>query len=152
MSSVTGRPVGVGQWSDPEYWVDQVRKPVRFADARAALDGVTRFVELGPEGVLSALVQQPDAVTAPLLRRARAEVTTVLPALATLPVNGVPVDGSPLFTGVRPSELQTYAFQHQRYWLQAAAPGRSAEPAEAGFWNVVERGDLPAFAAELGVD
>ncbi|MEE1827190.1 acyltransferase domain-containing protein, partial [Streptomyces sp. BE20] len=27
VSSVTGRPVGLGQWSDPEYWVDQVRKP-----------------------------------------------------------------------------------------------------------------------------
>ncbi|MED7947592.1 hypothetical protein, partial [Streptomyces sp. BE303] len=49
-------------------------------------------------------------------------------------------------------ELPTYAYQHQRYCLQAASPGRSEEPAEAGFWNVVERGDLPAFAAELGVD
>ncbi|WP_329947506.1 acyltransferase domain-containing protein, partial [Streptomyces sp. BE303] len=51
VSSFTGRQVGVGQWSDPEYWVDQVRKPVRFADALEALDGVTRFVELGPDGV-----------------------------------------------------------------------------------------------------
>ncbi|MED7949690.1 hypothetical protein, partial [Streptomyces sp. BE303] len=68
----------------------------------------------------------------------------MLTALATLHVNRGPVAGPPLFPGVRPAELPTYAFQHQRYWLQAAAPGRSAEPAEAGFWNVVERGDLPA--------
>ncbi|MED7948404.1 acyltransferase domain-containing protein, partial [Streptomyces sp. BE303] len=66
VSTVTGRPVGVGQWSDAESWVDQVRKPVRVADALAALDGVTRFVELGPDGELSALVQPPYAVPGPL--------------------------------------------------------------------------------------
>ncbi|WP_443034473.1 type I polyketide synthase, partial [Streptomyces sp. BE303] len=119
VSTVTGRPVRPGEWSDPEYWVDQVRKPVRFADALEALDGVTRFVELGPDGVLSALVQQPDAVATPLLRRDRDEVTTALTALATLHVNGVPVDWSPFFTGVRPLELPAYAFQRQRYWLAA---------------------------------
>ncbi|MED7947437.1 hypothetical protein, partial [Streptomyces sp. BE303] len=89
---------------------------------------------------------------APLLRRDRDEVTTALTALATLHVNGVPVDWSPLFTGVRPAELPTYAIQHQRYRQPAAAPGRSAEPAEAGLCNHVERRDLPAVAAELGVD
>ncbi|MGW2545448.1 type I polyketide synthase, partial [Kitasatospora sp. NPDC001574] len=152
VSSVTGRQVGVGQWSDPEYWVDQVRKPVRFADALDALDGVTRFVELGPDGVLSALVQQPDAVTAPLLRRDRDEVTTALTALATLHVNGVPVDWSPLFTGVRPVELPTYAFQHQRYWLESRpAKAVAADPVEAGFWATVEQGDLSGLSAQLGV-
>ncbi|MEE1824008.1 hypothetical protein PUR61_17690, partial [Streptomyces sp. BE20] len=90
-----------------------------LAEGLAALDGVTRFVELGPDAVLSALVPQPDAATAPLLRRDRDEVTTVLTALATLHVYGVPVDWSPLFTGVRPAELPTYAFQHQRYWLES---------------------------------
>ncbi|MED7953093.1 SDR family NAD(P)-dependent oxidoreductase, partial [Streptomyces sp. BE303] len=150
VSSVTGRPVGVGQWSDPEYWVDQVRKPVRFADALAALDGVTRFVELGPDGVLSALVQQPDAVTAPLLRRDRDEVTTVLTALATLHVNGVPVDWSPLFTGVRPAELPTYAFQHQRYWLETRAQA-PAVAADEAFWDPIDRGDTAGLASRLGV-
>ena len=71
VSTVTGRSVEPGQWSDPEYWVEQVRKPVRFADALAALEGVSRFVELGPDGVLAALVQQsgcrrgPDAAPGP---------------------------------------------------------------------------------------
>ena len=97
VSTVTGRPVEPGLWSDPEYWVEQVRKPVRFADALAALEGVSRFVEVGPDGVLAALVQQPDAVAVPLLRRERDEVTTALTALATLHVNGVPVDWSTLF-------------------------------------------------------
>ncbi|WP_217146040.1 acyltransferase domain-containing protein, partial [Streptomyces sp. AC627_RSS907] len=54
VSTVSGRVVEPGQWSDAEYWVEQVRRPVRFADAVSALDGVTRFVELGPDAVLSA--------------------------------------------------------------------------------------------------
>ncbi|WP_157441197.1 type I polyketide synthase [Actinoplanes awajinensis] len=137
---------GTGEWADPEYWVQHVRQPVRFADAVAALDGVTSFIELGPDGVLSAMVD--GAV--PMLRRDRDEVTTTLTALATLHVHGVPVDWTPLFAGVRPAELPTYAFQRERYWLRNAA--RPAGTLDAGFWTAVERGDLPALAAELGVD
>ncbi|MED7947434.1 acyltransferase domain-containing protein, partial [Streptomyces sp. BE303] len=151
VSSVTGRHVGLGQWSDPEYWVDQVRKPVRFADALNALDGVTTYVELGPDAVLSALVQQPDAVTAPLLRRDRDEATTALTALATLHVNGVPVDWSPLFTGVRPAELPTYAFQRERFWPEKGARPRSDRD-DDGFWTVVESGDVATLADRLGVE
>ncbi|MEU8280435.1 type I polyketide synthase, partial [Microbispora bryophytorum] len=111
VSTVTGEPVVPGQWSDPEYWVEQVRRPVRFADALGGLEGVGRFVELGPDGVLSALVQ--DAVAVPVLRRDRDEVTTALTALATLHVNGVPVNWPTLYEGVQPVELPTYAFQRQ---------------------------------------
>ncbi|WP_203831214.1 type I polyketide synthase [Actinoplanes palleronii] len=138
---------GTGDWADPEYWVQHVRRPVRFADAIAALDGVTSFIELGPDGVLSAMVD--GAV--PMLRRDRDEVTTALTALATLHVRGVPVDWTPLFAGVRPADLPTYAFQRERYWLRSA-PTATTDPAEAGLWDTVDRGDLTTFAAELGVD
>ncbi|MEU8280380.1 acyltransferase domain-containing protein, partial [Microbispora bryophytorum] len=47
VSTVTGAVVGPGQWSDPDYWVRQVREPVRFADAVVAL-GADRVLELGP--------------------------------------------------------------------------------------------------------
>ncbi|MED7948627.1 hypothetical protein, partial [Streptomyces sp. BE303] len=128
---MTGRPVGDVQWSDPENWDDQVRKPDLFADALPALEADTRFVELGPDGVLSALGQQPDAVTAPHLRRDPDLLTNVHTALENLHVNGFPYDWSPLFTGVRPAELPTDAFQHQRYWLEprAQAPAGAADEA-----------------------
>ncbi|MED7951423.1 hypothetical protein, partial [Streptomyces sp. BE303] len=99
---MTGRTVGVGDWWDPEYWVDQFRKPVRFADALAAVDGVTRCVELGPDGELYALDPQPDDVPAPLLRRDRDEDTNVHTALASLLVNAVQVHWSPLYNVDRP--------------------------------------------------
>ncbi|SNT65147.1 Acyl transferase domain-containing protein, partial [Streptosporangium subroseum] len=154
VSTVTGRAVESGLWSDPEYWVEQVRKPVRFADALGALEGVSRFVELGPDGVLAALVQQPDAVAVPLLRRERDEVATALTALATLHVNGVPVEWSAVYagTGAQPVTLPTYAFQRQRYWLETRPEKASAaDPVEAGFWDRIEQGDLPGLAMQLGV-
>ena len=154
VSTVTGRSVEPGQWSIRSTGSSRFAKPVRFADALAALEGVSRFVELGPDGVLAALVQQPDAVAVPLLRRERDEVTTALTALATLHVNGVPVDWSAVYagTGAQPVTLPTYAFQRQRYWLETRPEKTSAaDPVEAGFWDRIEQGDLPGLAMQLGV-
>ena len=64
-----------GEVSTPEYWVRQVREAVRFADGVRSLhrNGVTRFLELGPDGVLAALAQQvsSEAVFGVLLRPGR---------------------------------------------------------------------------------
>ncbi|MFK4107051.1 KR domain-containing protein [Streptomyces sp. NPDC019531] len=136
VSTVTGEPDPA--WDDPEYWVEHVRRPVRYADAVTALDtlGVTRFVEIGPQGVLTALTQQnlPDDTRAvmavPSLRAGQDEPQAVLTALARLHVTGVPVDWQAFYgEDHRPSriDLPTYAFQRDRYWLTgttlaAAAP------------------------------
>ncbi|MFJ8473294.1 SDR family NAD(P)-dependent oxidoreductase [Kitasatospora sp. NPDC094011] len=111
----------------PEYWVRHVRGTVRFADGLRALReaGATAFVELGPDGVLSALVQDPDTPAVPLLRRDRPEESALVTGLARLHVAGVPVDWARLFdgTGARRVDLPTYPFQHERYW---PAPGSLA--------------------------
>ncbi|MBN6037254.1 SDR family NAD(P)-dependent oxidoreductase [Amycolatopsis sp. 195334CR] len=112
-----------GDVTSPEYWVRHVRDAVRFAENVETLvaDGVTAFLELGPDGVLSAMAAESapeDAVLVPLLRKGRDEEQAALTALARLHVSGVDVDWRGVFagTGARQVELPTYAFQHQRFW------------------------------------
>ncbi|WP_431775532.1 type I polyketide synthase [Streptomyces cucumeris] len=121
---------GGEEMTDPEYWVRHVRDTVRFADTVSELHGVgvTRFLEIGPDAPLTGAIREclvePDVVAVPSLRRHRDEAGTVLTALGTLFAAGVEVDWPALFdgTGARQTPLPTYAFQHQRYWLDVPEP------------------------------
>jgi acyl transferase domain-containing protein/NAD(P)-dependent dehydrogenase (short-subunit alcohol dehydrogenase family)/acyl carrier protein len=130
-------PMASGEVTDPEYWVRQVRDTVRFADGVEWLDqqGVTRFLELGPDGVLSALVGDRFAV--PALRRRRPEPEAFMSFIGEAWVNGVELDW-PL--GGQRAKLPTYAFQRERYWL----------PAGAGDGDPEAVGQLPAEHPVLG--
>ncbi|ADP82251.1 type I polyketide synthase [Pseudofrankia inefficax] len=133
--------------TDPRYWVEHARGTVRFHDAvrtmRAA--GVTAFVELGPDTVLSALVLQTVPADAPgpqapsgdepvlavsTSRAEHAEPEAFTAALAALQVNGRPVDWTDQLPGpsaAPPLELPTYRFDRQRFWLAPAAVRPRAE-------------------------
>ncbi|WP_083661949.1 type I polyketide synthase [Actinophytocola xanthii] len=106
-----------------EYWVRQVREPVRFAAAVESLTGPTRFLELGPDAPLSAAVHEtlPDVVAVPALRAERGEEESLLRALAALYVAGVPVDWPALLPGGAVVDLPTYPFQRRRYWPTATS-------------------------------
>nr|CAE45672.1 Borrelidin polyketide synthase, type I [Streptomyces parvulus] len=129
VSNVTGAWVDPEEWGTPEYWVRQVREPVRFADGVATLldAGVRTFVELGPAGTLTSMVSHCADATAtsvtavPTLRPDHDESRTVLSAAASLYVQGHPVDWAPLFPRARTVDLPTYPFQHQHYWMESAA-------------------------------
>ncbi|OPF67981.1 polyketide synthase, partial [Streptomyces antioxidans] len=145
VSNVTGQPADADEVCSPEYWVRHVREAVRFADGVRALEklGVTSFVEVGPDGVLTAMAQ--DCLTAgesdgtaapalvPVLRKDRPEVQALTAALAELHVHGITVAWDAVFAGrgARRVELPTYAFQRQRYWLESA-PATSADVTSAG--------------------
>ncbi|WTP75040.1 SDR family NAD(P)-dependent oxidoreductase [Streptomyces sp. NBC_00184] len=115
----------------PSYWVRHVREAVRFADAVSFVvsRGVTSFVEVGPDGVLSGMAQQSvdaeAAVFVPLVRKGRPEVASAVAALGQLHVSGVSVDWARFFegTGARRVDLPTYAFQRERFWLESVGGG-----------------------------
>ncbi|MFC7987622.1 SDR family NAD(P)-dependent oxidoreductase, partial [Streptomyces sp. NPDC057336] len=130
VSNVTGRVAEAGELADPGYWVRHVREAVRFDDGVRALveQGVSRFVELGPDGVLCGMAREragEDAVLVPLLRKDREEVTTALAALAELHVSGVAADWRTVLhgTGGRAVDLPTYAFQHEHFWPTGTVAG-----------------------------
>jgi acyl transferase domain-containing protein/NADPH:quinone reductase-like Zn-dependent oxidoreductase len=128
-----------GDVASAEYWVRQVRETVRFADGVRAL-GATRFLEIGPDAVLTAMAQTTltEGVFAATLRDGREEDETLLHALAALHVDGLDVDWEAWHRGGRLVDLPTYAFQHERYWLAAAAPGGHSSALDAAGHPVLD--------------
>ncbi|MBL1082491.1 SDR family NAD(P)-dependent oxidoreductase [Streptomyces actinomycinicus] len=131
VSNVTGA-LATHDIATPDYWVRHVREAVRFHDGIRSLAaaGVTRFLELGPDAVLTAMAREclaadgtdTDAVLAAATRRERDETETLLTALAQLYAGGAAVDWTALFTGARTVDLPTTAFQRDRFWPETAAP------------------------------
>ncbi|MFJ8039160.1 type I polyketide synthase [Kitasatospora sp. NPDC096147] len=140
VSNLTGKVATAAELTDPQYWVRHVREAVRFADVvrELAAEGVSTFVELGPDGTLTGLVGATldEPVTAAALRRDRSEAETALTALARIHVRGHQVDWPVLFGGGRRPELDlpTYPFQRRRYWLEPAR--RTADASGLGLGAV----------------
>ncbi|WP_143670358.1 type I polyketide synthase, partial [Streptomyces antimycoticus] len=141
VSNVTGEAAGE-ELCSPEYWVRHVRRAVRFGDGIRFLAErkVTRCVEIGPAGVLSAMGQEclaeagtdTDLAFVPLLRKDRGEAESLLAGVGRVHAHGGEVDWEKVFAGrgARRVELPTYAFQRQRYWLDA--PATVGDVASAG--------------------
>ena len=214
VSNVSGRLLEAEQACSAGYWVRHVRATVRFADGvRLLADrGVGSFLELGPDGVLSALGQEclaashetggeleascgangvashshgaegeleasreangkafheapagerAEALFVPALRAQRPEAQSLVGALAQLHARGVGVEFGSLFAdrAPRPVGLPTYAFQRERYWLQAgvgasglAAAGQaSAEHPLLGATLALAEGDGRLFTGRLSL-
>ncbi|MGC4790539.1 type I polyketide synthase [Micromonospora sp. DT178] len=170
VSNLTGELADAAQLTDPGYWVRHVREAVRFADGVRTLraHGVGTFVEVGPDAVLTASIEQTlagaeagdaaPAVVVPVLRRDRPDRRALLAALAQLHVAGTPVRWADLFAD-RPGRLvglPTYPFERQHYWVPAEAPADETTAGGTGaldrrFWAAVERADLDALRDTLAV-
>ncbi|MGW6241746.1 SDR family NAD(P)-dependent oxidoreductase, partial [Streptomyces sp. NPDC055094] len=168
VSNLTGGLASAEELCSAGYWVRHVREAVRFADGVRTLgeQGVTSFLELGPDGVLSAMAQEsvPDgAVTVPLLRKDRAGESAALTALARLYVRGVPVDWAAVFAGTGASrvDVPTYPFQHQWIWPAGSQAGAAGDVRAAGLGSAghpllgaaveLAEGEGALFTARLSV-
>ncbi len=155
VSTATGDLAGDDELGSVEYWQGQVRGTVRFADAVAALAarGVTRFVEIGPDSVLTAMVADcvEDATAIALQRRRRDQTGTAQPhddgqvqayaaGMAQAWISGITLDWAAVNPGGRQVDLPTYAFQHRRYWLDMPP----------GVGDTTGLGQLPAGHPMLG--
>ncbi|WP_344903770.1 type I polyketide synthase [Streptosporangium longisporum] len=127
-STVTGEPIDTAGL-DAGYWYTNLRRQVRFDEAVRTLlgQGHRVFIEVGPHPVLAMGVQETmeamgaDAVAIGSLRRGEGGMDRFVTSLAEAYVHGAPVDWTPLFAphGPRRVKLPTYAFQRERYWLDA---------------------------------
>ncbi|WP_394839098.1 SDR family NAD(P)-dependent oxidoreductase [Pendulispora rubella] len=158
VSNVTGKLAEGRELQSAGYWVEHVRRAVRFLDGARALhtEGARTFLELGPHGVLSALAQEalidaaPSAFV-PALRKGRPDLDAFTGAVGELFVRGLVVDWRAFFEPWKPrrADLPTYAFQRQRFW--PGAKGRNAEVVSAG-WNAASHPLLGAAVALADTD
>ncbi|PWI71314.1 putative polyketide synthase protein [Purpureocillium lilacinum] len=125
ISGLTGKSAMPGELEVAEYWVKQMRQPIRFNDSiqEAAREGVNIFLELGPRPVLCGLgaecLDDKDETShawLPSLIPGKKETSVIQRSLGSLHVQHVPVDWRAYFKpfGCRRVELPTYAFCRDR--------------------------------------
>ncbi|NLU76574.1 SDR family NAD(P)-dependent oxidoreductase [Streptomyces sp. HNM0575] len=134
-----------------DYWTGHVRETVRFADGVGALSesGVSTVLEVGPDAVLTGM-GGGGLDWIPACRAKRPEVLAAVQAAAEVSVRGAEVDWATMFagSGARVVDLPTYAFQHQRYWLETPP---DADRADGGFWREMERIDPELLSTDEAV-
>lgn len=139
ISNRTGAELSAEQATDPDYWVEQLRRTVRFADGLATLgENPERvFLEVGPGHALSTLARMNPAV-APgralaTLRHPDEDIADdafFLGVIGRLWACGVEADWTQIWGEARRHRLPlpTYAFQTRRYFIE---PGRQDSPQKA---------------------
>jgi acyl transferase domain-containing protein/thioesterase domain-containing protein/acyl carrier protein len=132
VSNVTGDFVDAQRAADADYWVEHLRRTVRFQDGVATLlaGGDRVFVEVGPGKALTSLARMHQRaaksaaiVTLPHAKEAKAADAAALEALGRLWQLGAEIDWRAFQGGAarRRVELPTYAFQRQRHWIEPGA-------------------------------
>ncbi|EAU61906.1 oxidoreductase, zinc-binding dehydrogenase family, partial [Stigmatella aurantiaca DW4/3-1] len=126
VSTVNGQRLD-GTQLDADYWYRNLRQTVHFADAVKQLvaEGHHVFVEVSPHPVLTMAVKDTlEAAERPgtavgSLRRDAGDMRQLLLSLSELFAHGLPIEWSRLHPAGRRVPLPTYAFQRERYWLEA---------------------------------
>ncbi|GAB3281352.1 hypothetical protein GCM10027589_08520 [Actinocorallia lasiicapitis] len=166
ISTLTGQIARPRDICTPEYWVRQMREPVRFADAIVAVAkrGRHAFVEIGPTRQYTALamrsVDRPDDhVWAASTKASDPDALIVRQSLAALYSAGLTVDWAGYHAGAghRKTALPVYPFDRRRHWLplkggrlsgRASGPARHpllGSPAGEGEFRGPVSADRPAY-------
>ncbi len=148
LSTVTGDWLTGSEATDPDYWAQHMRRPVRLLEALQVLWAEKRhiLIETGPGRTMATLAgQNPDRKhkqpTLASLPSAQAEGAnahhSMLSAFGGLWAHGYPVDWTRIDNG-RPMArrmpgLPTYPFQRKRFWV---------EPSKAVLADVTETGPV----------
>lgn len=166
-STLTGQPARKGDFT-PGYWAQQIRQPVRFAEAIGQLIAADYnvFLEIAPLPALSGPVaenlhaHQHEAQVLASIPKGETEYSGLLGSLAALYAQGCQLKWSVFYpAGGRPVHLPSYPWQRESCWLKVAEGQRHAnrgghpllgthsvlaQPAGAHLWeNEISRQRLP---------
>ncbi|MBG1258280.1 type I polyketide synthase [Nostoc commune] len=111
-----------GEIATPEYWCEQVRKPVNAASVNIiAQQGYEIFVEIGSDRL-----SKNEKVSLPSLHPEKEDWQQLLESLGTLYVHGAKVDWLAFDLDYPRQRLQlpTYPWQRKRHWFGANRNGQ----------------------------
>jgi len=125
---------GGAEMATADYWVRQLRNPVRFSQGISLLfaEGRQNFLELGPNPLLSTLVEnqfaqesateKKELLCLSSLRSGKNEVRHITQSLAKLYVEGSKINWEGVHPGTQVSALNlpTYPFQREYFSRKAA--------------------------------
>lgn len=147
-----------GRWADaavtqPRYWSDQLRSPVRFADALRAVGAANSpvdkhpiFLEVGPGHALTTfagLTVKSDGApplciaSLPGYGDERPDVDALFGALGLLWTSGIAVDWAGFHKTERRKRvsLPTYPFERRSYWIGPLPDGAAPhQPRDTSSW------------------
>ena len=159
-STVTGAAL-TGAELTGDYWLANLREPVRFAAAISGLlaDDHAIFVEMSPHPVLTPAVDEllraagRPGVAVGSQRRDQDERRALLESLAAVWLRGGPVRWDRVVqAGARRVALPTYPWQRGRYWIEV--DGRSKEQRAGhpllGVGHTLSTGGVRLWEATLG--
>ena len=136
VSNVSGSVAEPDTLIRPEYWLEQMRRTVRFEPGMQTLAarGITHFIEIGPHPVLlgmgaECVSHEGSFAWLPSLRRSGADWTEISASLQRLYVDGGSVDWSAFEYGYPRQRVSvpTYPFRRRRHWLDVVGAEAKAE-------------------------
>ena len=159
--STTGNAGGPAPVFDADYWVNNLRQPVRFSQAVAsAAADYANFIEISPHPLLTHAITESlesvrsggDTQVVPTVNRDNPETVTFHTHLASVrpPVGGETRDGAAIgLVDVPPTP-----WMHSKYWVANRADGRQLTGAHPllGVHVEVPSGRDHVWQADVGTD
>ncbi|MEQ6248530.1 beta-ketoacyl synthase N-terminal-like domain-containing protein [Sulfitobacter sp. HNIBRBA3233] len=156
-SNRTGERITSEQATDPDYWVEQLRHTVHFADCIDSLsrDSARVFLEVGPGKALSSLAQMsPTVKPAQVLSTLRhpdqsiADDVYFMGIIGRLWACGVEADWAQIWGEARRNRvvLPTYRFQRSAYFIEpSVSVAEAPKTALARIDDIADWGMVPAW-------
>lgn len=163
LSNLTGSWITATQAMDPEYWIEQLRRPVLFgAGVKELLNHPHRIlVEVGPGRTLTSIAMlqgkaQKSHIALPSIRHPydhQSDVKFLLRTLGRLWLVGAAVNWHNFYANesrVR-TPLPPYPFEHRRYWIDSNTSDSRQNARLEKVWNLDEWFHVPSWQ-ELPLD
>ncbi|MGD1919938.1 MAG: acyltransferase domain-containing protein, partial [Pleurocapsa sp.] len=123
VSNVTGEKIN-NSIATPQYWIEHICKPVRFAAGMKTLAQLkcNVFLEIGSKPILLGMgrlcLNNNNLLWLPSLRYGQSDWRSLLSTVASLYTNNINFDWASFYPDKRQIlPLPTYPFKRQEYWL-----------------------------------